>query len=309
MTSCPREYVTAHLLEGTVPCVLCGGMHRARMQATSYAAWDTITGSVYGGYQKLLSCAERVQDTDSCMCLFLHDAHCRRLILFPKLQVFTYSLLLVPVVYGAGKLIAVSHSDGNMGSSAAAGVACAVILPVPVLGFWAYILYALQAEPSPANVSGKSTKRTRSSLLHIYKRPTVDDLGGRQESGEDSATRCQATAKQQRMAATLALLGDLDDNPTLVIRDKRAGEEELDTSIDLSSTSSESELEDGQQGTTHPANITLDGQTATTLDGHGTARLYTRPWRSLQSPMVSNAGMAWYMASGNANVCRQCTVL
>lgn len=211
-----------------------------------------------------------------------------RLILFPKLQVFTYSLLMVPVVYGASKLIASSSADHD-NSSVAAGVACVVLLPLPVLGFWAYILYSLRANPNTGDKSSKPPKRSIGCLLNTYKRPTLDDSS--MLHGETTA-RQAADAGQQRLAATLALLGDVGDNPTLVIQDKKEEEQELESSFDSDRTISDSESEDNAHDNSHSAQSSALQKQRDWVVGRPRheATGYTRPWRSLQSPMSSGAG-------------------
>jgi hypothetical protein len=148
----------------------------------------------------------------------------RRLVRLPKPQVLMYTLLMVPVIYSAAKLVAAAGSSGDTG----AGVACIVLLPLPVLAYWAYVLWYWYTDPIDAFV-----KRSRSSIMRAYQRPAgAASVAG---NAEEAAA---ASNQQQRAQATLALLGDLDDNPTLIIRDRRSGEDELDEIFDRGTRSS-----------------------------------------------------------------------
>ncbi|KAF6252266.1 hypothetical protein COO60DRAFT_1704375 [Scenedesmus sp. NREL 46B-D3] len=146
------------------------------------------------------------------------------LVRFPKPQLLMYTLLMVPVTYGAAKLVATA--DGN-GGDMGAGIACIVLLPLPVLAYWAYVLWCWYTDPVDASV-----KRSRSSIMRAYRHPT--GTAAAQEGGPEAAA-----GQQQRATATLALLGDLDDNPTLIIRDRRSGEDELDEAFHQGTRSSD----------------------------------------------------------------------
>lgn len=123
-------------------------------------------------------------------------SRCCRLFLFPKPQVWVYTLFMVPVIYSASKLVATSM----LGSPAhQAGVASIVLLPTPILCFWAWILWRVHS------LSQTSTIQASTKYLASHSKTTVK--------------------------ATLALLGSADDNPTLIIRDRRSGEEVLESRL------------------------------------------------------------------------------
>lgn len=127
------------------------------------------------------------------------------LLRFPKPQVVVYTLLMVPVLYGGAKLLA---SPTATSSDWSAGIATIVVIPLPVLAFWAYVLIAWHRALAAA-ARGDLT-RSKSHLLRTYGSGTCSDPQQQQ---------------QQRAGATLALLGDAQENPTLIIRDKRPGED------------------------------------------------------------------------------------
>jgi hypothetical protein len=198
-----------------------------------------------------------------------------------------YTLLMVPVIYGAAKLVATADSDsGDTG----AGIACIVLLPLPVLAYWAYVLWYWYTDPIDAFV-----KRSTSSILRAYQRPA----GAASMAG---AARQEATTsqQQQRAKATLALLGDLDDNPTLIIRDRRSGEDELDEMFHHGTRSSSDDGEDEHSRV--PANRPTASAAGGTASADGTARVKSQRegkappggsrWRSLVSEQGGGAGAA-----------------
>jgi hypothetical protein len=162
------------------------------------------------------------------MCLALSAAVAlapHSLLRLPKVQVLVYSLFMVPVVYGAAKLVA---APGVVPLDKAAGIACLVLVPMPVLAFWVYVLAVWQAALT-ASVRGE-LHRSKSALLRTYQQ-SLSGSGDRAAGdalGRVSAQR--SLQQQQRGPATLALLGD--DTPTLIIRDKRSGEEVFEHTYD-----------------------------------------------------------------------------
>lgn len=128
----------------------------------------------------------------------------RSLLRFPKPQVVVYTLLMVPVMYGGAKLLASPQASS---ADWRAGVATLVLIPLPVLAFWAYVLITWHRALAAA--ARGDFKRSRSSILRTY--------------GSGNALADRRPSNTQRGATTLAVLGD--DNPTLIIRDRKAGEE------------------------------------------------------------------------------------
>lgn len=128
----------------------------------------------------------------------------RSLLRFPKPQVVVYTLLMVPVMYGGAKLLASPQASS---ADWRAGVATLVLIPLPVLAFWAYVLITWHRALAAA--ARGDFKRSRSSILRTY--------------GSGNALADRRPSNTQRVAATLAVLGD--DNPTLIIRDRKVGEE------------------------------------------------------------------------------------
>jgi hypothetical protein len=148
------------------------------------------------------------------------------LVRFPKPQVVVYTLLMVPVLYGAAKLLS---SPLATGADWSAGVAAIILIPMPPLAFWAYVLISWHRALQKAACG--DVKRSKSNLLRTYGSGTIGQSG--------------SSNTQQRGAATLALLGDPTDNPTLIIRDKQPGEEAFEEQVHHGSDSSE---EDGELG-------------------------------------------------------------
>lgn len=222
-----------------------------------------------------------------------------RLVRFPKPQLLMYTLLMVPVIYGAAKLVAAAGSSGDT----SAGVACIVLLPLPVLAYWAYVLWIWHTEPLDA------TRRSKSSIMRAYQRPA--SAPGIAEG------QAAAASQQQRAQATLALLGDLDDNPTLIIRDRRSGEDGLDEIFDRGdhSSSDDGEVERSRLPASRPTASGAGGAAAgTAADGMARVRsqrqvavsVEARPqqggskWRSLASEAGGGSGSGARPA-GNAS--------
>lgn len=157
---------------------------------------------------------------------------CCSLMRFPKPQVVVYTLLMVPVVYGGAKLISSPTASGDDWS---AGVAAIIVIPLPVLAFWAYVLISWHRALVAA--ARGDLKRSKSSILRAY--GTVGDAELRRPS---------VHVNTHRGPATLALLGD--DNPTLIIRDRKPGEEAFEQFQDDASDS-----DDGTLGSTAPAQM------------------------------------------------------
>ncbi|WIA37428.1 hypothetical protein OEZ86_014352 [Tetradesmus obliquus] len=221
------------------------------------------------------------------------------LVRFPKPQLLMYTLLMVPVIYGAAKLVAAAGSSGDT----SAGVACIVLLPLPVLAYWAYVLWIWHTDPLDA------TRRSKSSIMRAYQRPA--SAPGIAEG------QAAAASQQQRAQATLALLGDLDDNPTLIIRDRRSGEDGLDEIFDRGdhSSSDDGEVERSRLPASRPTASGAGGAAAgTAADGMARVRsqrqvavsVEARPqqggskWRSLASEAGGGSGSGARPA-GNAS--------
>jgi hypothetical protein len=197
---------------------------------------------------------------------------------------------MVPVIYGAAKLVATIDSNSR---DTSAGIACIVLLPLPVLAYWAYVLWYWYTDPADALV-----KRSRSSILRAYQRPAGSaSMAGAAHAAQQTAATSQQ--QQQRAKATLALLGDLDDNPTLIIRDRRSGEEEVDEFFNRSTRSSS---DDGEDERTIAANrptasaagamASADGAARVRSQREGTAQPSGSKGRSLVSEAGGSAGAA-----------------
>lgn len=161
------------------------------------------------GIKPLLTiCLDRSRALACCTCL--HPL-CRSLLRFPKPQVVVYTLLMVPVVYGGSKLLSSPLATSRDWS---AGVATIVLIPLPPLAFWAYVLIAWHR--ALVKAAKGDVKRSKSNILRAY------------GSGIDGESNQRGPSGSQRGGATLALLGDVTDNPTLIIRDKKPGEEDFE---------------------------------------------------------------------------------
>jgi hypothetical protein len=111
----------------------------------------------------------------------------RSLLIFPKLELLAYSLLVVPVVYGAAKL-----AGSGKHELVVPGIMVMLLLPLPPLLFWLYVLWPSRFYHS----SAKAPRRSRAPS----------------KSNDDEL------AVQQRKAR-LDLLGiGVAENPTLILR-------------------------------------------------------------------------------------------
>jgi hypothetical protein len=155
---------------------------------------------------------------------------------FPKPQVVVYTLLMVPVVYGGAKLIS---SPTTSSADWSAGVAAIIVIPMPVLAFWAYVLISWHRALVAAERG--DLKRSKSSILRAYGSGTIGEPEPRRPSAHSHSNT-------QRGPATLALLGD--DNPTLIIRDRKAGEETFEHFQE-----DDSDSDDGDLGCAVPAQM------------------------------------------------------
>jgi hypothetical protein len=150
------------------------------------------------------------------------------LLRFPKPQVLVYTLLMVPVVYGAAKLLS---SPVATSADWSAGVATIILIPLPPLVFWAYVLMSWQAAITAATHG--DVKRSKSNILRAY--------GSGTTVGASDAQR--PSKMTQRGPATLALLGDVSDNPTLIIRDKKPEEDAFEQVFRTNSDSEDDSID------------------------------------------------------------------
>lgn len=109
-----------------------------------------------------------------------------------------HTLLMVPVLYGASKLVASHKTHSSL------GIACIILVPLPVLIYWIYILWRFSTDQPEAH------NKTSTSRLYLH--------------GEESAGTT-LNAKP----ATLDLLGSGEDNPTLVLREVSPGDNDYHT--------------------------------------------------------------------------------
>lgn len=181
------------------------------------------------------------------------------LLRFPKLQVVVYTLLMVPVVYGASKLL-----SSPLATSAdwSAGVAAIILIPLPPLIFWAYVLISWQR--AIAAVRG-DVKRSKSNILRAY----GSGITGDSSVGAGDAQRPSGIT--QRGPATLALLGDVSENPTLIIRDKKPEEDAFEQVC-----RTDSDSEDGSMDGSRVAPQPVAGEAA------------ARPWKTRDSAAGTN---------------------
>jgi hypothetical protein len=93
-----------------------------------------------------------------------------------------------------------------------------VLLPLPVVVAWVYVLV------SSRWCGQDALQRSQSAIMHAYQSP---DTGLATQHNHSNGGGLRASNPKQS-AATLALLGDVGDNPTLIIRDRKPGEEEFD---------------------------------------------------------------------------------
>lgn len=115
---------------------------------------------------------------------------------------------MTPVLYGAAKYMS---SPFATSADWSAGLAAIVLVPLPPLAFWAYVL--LSWHQAVLEAARGNLKRSKSNLMRTYGSGTL------------------GSSRTQHGTATLALLGDVTDNPTLVIRDKQPGEEVLEEQV------------------------------------------------------------------------------
>lgn len=145
-------------------------------------------------------------------------AVCCRLLWFPRPNLLLYTVLVLPAVYAASKLC-------TQGGASLVSVVSILGLPLPVIAMWVYVLFF--------GVRGQQQQmqRSQSAILQAYS-PQVGAKG--------------SLHKAYNSAATLALLGDAGDNPTLIIRDRKPGEEEFDR-FAMAGDSSEDSSDDETQ--------------------------------------------------------------
>lgn len=190
------------------------------------------------------------------------------LLRFPKPQVVAYTLLMVPVVYGGAKLL-----SGPNATSAdwSAGVATIIVIPLPVLAFWAYVLWCWHRCLQAAERG--TIQRSSSSILRAYGSGLVEsesEATSGQHQGQIGSR--SPSSHVRRGAATLALLGDGEDNPTLIIRDKKPGEEAFEQFREEDPAEADDEGGSGGRKAAHAAAITAASP------AHGAAGP-SRPWR------------------------------
>jgi hypothetical protein len=112
-------------------------------------------------------------------------------------------------VYGGAKLLARAPTAS---SDWLTGLTTVTLLPIPPLVFWVYILMVWHRTLC-ADGHGR-LQRSSSSLVRIY------------GSGAPEDTSAAAVNPRHLSGTpTLALIGDVLDNPTLIIRDTTPGEE------------------------------------------------------------------------------------
>jgi hypothetical protein len=151
-----------------------------------------------------------------------------RLLRFPKPQVVVYSLLVVPVIYGASKLLAATQQPGSTHSTsdAPASIACIILLPLPIILFWLYVMWSWHGFLWSTTSKG-TYQRSKSSIMRAYQKPLGTSLSGATQGALAATAFAGDSLAEQRAKATLALLSNPDDNPTLIFRDKLDGEEEF----------------------------------------------------------------------------------
>lgn len=222
-----------------------------------------------------------------------------RLFRFPKPQLLVYTLLVVPVVYGAAKLLAASGDPSSATGSrdAMAALSCIILLPLPLVAFWCYVLWLWLGHVAAAH----GHKRSRAHIMRTYHKPYGSSGAGDAaavgadtlHAGDPSFT----SGAGRRSRATLALLSRPEDNPTLIIRDRRTGEEEYGRGSDGSAGS-----DDGAdrpplcpvhgRGSAAPA-LAPARQAAASEADQG------RPWRSVAgSSQQSAAGVLGHSSGG-----------
>jgi hypothetical protein len=186
-----------------------------------------------------------------------------RMLWFPRPQLLIYTMLVIPAVYGGSKLSRQSSGFEALGS----GVVGIVLLPLPIILTWVYVLYAHKW------FGEREVQRSKSAIFRAYQSQTSIAPERSSATGGVLASGISMSG-QQRTAATLALLGD--DNPTLIIRDRKPGEEAFDRFAIADDSSDES-----SDGEDHYVNASRAPQLVTSRIG-ATAR--SRPRRE---PAVS----------------------
>jgi hypothetical protein len=121
-----------------------------------------------------------------------------------------YTVLVLPAIYIASKLS--THSGILI------PIVSMVLLPLPVVVTWVYVLV------SSSGCGQDGLQRSNSAIMHAYQSP---DTGFATQHSRSTGGALRSSDPKHR-AATLALLGDVGDNPTLIIRDRKPGEEEFD---------------------------------------------------------------------------------
>lgn len=180
-----------------------------------------------------------------------------RMLRFPKPQMVVYSLFVVPVVFGASKLIAADSY--NAGNHVGPAVAINVLLPLPVFAYWLYVLWRLPTPESPT-----LARRTKASIMRTYAKP-----------GEGTADASNSGSFRPK----LALLGSAEDNPTLILRDLQPGEL-YENPFDDSSSSSDDSDGAGALGT-HSRRSQLATASVHHLGRPGPTTSTPRPWHSV----------------------------
>lgn len=227
-------------------------------------------------------------NTAHCICPAAHAhlvclATCR-LLRFPKPQLLVYTVLMVPVMYGASKLVADAAQPGSTAGSAdaSAGIVCIVLLPLPVFAYWFYVLWSWYADPPTSTY-----KRSKSSIMRAYQhQQTAGELSAGAAGGQNQQGSQLDSHQQHRASATLALLGNPDDSPTLIIRNRKSGEEEFDHMCDRSTRTTSDSDEDrhaasGAGGTTAGGLARAKSERQASDPGRNPAR--PSRWRSLVS--------------------------
>jgi hypothetical protein len=172
---------------------------------------------------------------------------------------------MVPVLYGASKLAAASRTAAS--KDLALALACIVLIPAPVISYWCYLLWhlrqAINSSLGGKHCHGNSLKSRARQASTTY--PTCHF-----EAASENRPDQQLSQQQQRATATLALLGTVEDSPTLIFRNRQSGEQEFTHAFQPSDSSSSEDEQGGIQE--------IQGQPVMVQRG-GTAS-GARPWRS-----------------------------
>lgn len=158
----------------------------------------------------------------------------------PKIEVMVYMMVCLAVEYGAAKLIANPATDDVI-----IGAAAAAMVPMPLLAAMLYMLWPRspvgdQGNGRPAltdlqqqqqQLDARSDEDEGDPAAGASKRFKIDVIKERaedegvgteyEENGASEEGEPEEDAAQQRGKAKLALLGNVMDNPTLILRDKR----------------------------------------------------------------------------------------